>query len=300
MTTTPDAATPRTEQLAAPGATITYDVRGDLGAATSDRPVLVMFGSPMDASGFTTLAGHFTDRPVVTYDPRGVGRSRPEGAATETNPELHADDIRQVIEGLHAGPVDVFATSGGAVNALALVAAHPGLVRTLVAHEPPLAQFVPDRDVVLAVNQDFADTYQRAGSGPAMAKFIRFVMTEGPITSAYLDQPDPDPAMFGLPTEDDGSRDDPLLWQNNRTCVPYQPDLDALRSTPTRVVVAAGEESAREFTGRASTGLADALGLELTVFPSHHAGFLGGEFGQQGRPTEFAARLREELDRAGQ
>ena len=106
--------------------------------------------------------------------------------------------------------------------------------------------------------------------------------------------------MFGLSAEDDGSRDDPLLWQNNRTCVPYQPDLDALRSTSTRVVVAAGEESAQEFTGRASAGLANALGLELTVFPSHHAGFVGGQSGQQGRPEEFAARLHEVLDQPGQ
>jgi len=32
------------------------------------------------------------------------------------------------------------------------------------------------------------------------------------------------------------------------------------------------------------------------VFPSHHGGFLGGEFGQSGEPEAFAARLREVLD----
>jgi len=31
------------------------------------------------------------------------------------------------------------------------------------------------------------------------------------------------------------------------------------------------------------------------VFPSGHSGFLGGEFGQTGKPVEFAAKLREVL-----
>ena len=51
---------------------ITYDVRGDLASAASP---LFMFGSPMEASYFGTLAGLFTDRPVVTYDPRGTARN---------------------------------------------------------------------------------------------------------------------------------------------------------------------------------------------------------------------------------
>jgi hypothetical protein len=115
-------------------------------------------------------------------------------------------------------------------HSLALVAADPDLVLTLVAHEPPLAAFVSDREAVLAANRDIGETYQRSGTGPAMAKFLQLVMVEGPLPASYGDQPDPDPAMFGLPTDDDGSRDDPLLGQNIRTCVPYEPDLGRLRS----------------------------------------------------------------------
>ncbi len=286
----------QTHSLEAPGATIVYDVRGDLADATPERPVLVAVGSPMSADGFTTLASFFTDRPVVTYDPRGVARSHRTDDATESTPEQHADDIRRVVEATGAGPVDLFASSGGAVNSLALVAAHPGLVRTLVAHEPPLAAYLPDREQVLAANRDLGETYQRAGTGPAMAKFIRLVMTEGPLPETYGDQPDPDPAAFGLPTEDDGRRDDPLLAQNNRTCVPYEPDLAALRAAATRIVVAAGAESAQQLTGRAAAAFAETLGTGLTVFPSDHGGFLGGEFGQRGEPELFAARLHEVLD----
>lgn len=285
----------QTYTLNALGATITYDVRGDVGDATPERPLLMMVGSPMEASSFATLATYFTDRPVVTYDPRGVGRSGRVDQAAESTPGQHADDIRCVIEALGVGPVDLFASSGGAVNSLALVAAHPDLVRTVVAHEPPLAAFLPDRDEVLAANRDIGETYQRAGMGAAMAKFIRLVLIEGPLPASYADQRDPDPATFGLPTDDDGSRDNPLLEQNIATCVPYEPDVARLKAASTRIVVAAGEESAQQVTGRAAAGLAAALGTDLTVFPSHHAGFLGGESGQQGEPERFAARLHEVL-----
>jgi hypothetical protein len=31
------------------------------------------------------------------------------------------------------------------------------------------------------------------------------------------------------------------------------------------------------------------------IFPSHHGGFLGGEYGQTGAPDAFAAKLRQVL-----
>jgi hypothetical protein len=141
-------------------------------------------------------------------------------------------------------------------------------------------------------------TYQRAGSGPAMAKFIAFVMFRGPVGADYLEQPAPDPAMFGMSSDDDGKRDDALMTNLRGGCN-YPLDYDAVRAAPTRVVLAAGEESGGptegEFAGRAAYGVAAALGTEVAVFPSGHAGFLGGEYGQTGRPDEFAARLREVL-----
>ena len=75
----------------------------------------------------------------------------------------------------------------------------------------------------------------------------------------------------------------------------YRPDVAALTGASTRVVVAGGVESKNTLTWRTSVALADALNLELTVFPSNHGGFLGGEFGQAGQPEAFAERLREVL-----
>ncbi len=283
---------PTTHTLNAPGAVLTYDVRSN---SSSTMPVLFLIGSPMGAAGFGTLAGHFSDRTVVTYDPRGVERSRKADDTTESTPDQHADDLHRVISDLSAGPVDLFASSGGAVNALALIAHHPEHVRILVAHEPPTAQVLPDREPALAAAKDVNETYKRRGFGPAMAKFIALVGHKGEIPADYVDQPAPDPAMFGLPTEDDGSRTDPLLAQNMVSCTHYQPDFDALRAASTRIVLAAGAESEGEMAHRGAEAVAERLGTTPVAFPSGHGGFLGGEYGQRGEPDAFAATLREVL-----
>src|SRR4051812_43542721 len=161
-----------THTFEAPGAVLTYDVRP---GSDADKTPLVMVASPMAAAGFTTLAGHFTDRTVVTYDPRQSERSRLTTAADPT-PETHADDIHRVVQvAVGPGPVDVLASSGGAVNMLAFVAAHPDVVRTLVAHEPPLLSILPDREQALAAIHDVRDTYERDGLGSGMAKFLGLI-----------------------------------------------------------------------------------------------------------------------------
>lgn len=284
------ASTSRT--LDVPGAVLTYDIRPN---DTTTDPVPLIIGSPMGASGFGTLAGHFADRTVVTYDPRGSERSRRTDGAVESTPEEHAEDLHRLIAALDAGPVDLFASSGGAVNALALVARHPEQVRTLVAHEPPVWQVLPDREAGLAAAVDIHETYLRSGSGPAMAKFIALVSFEGPLPADYAGRPAPDPAMFGLPTDDDGTRTDPLLGQNMISCSHFQPDFGALRAGSTRIVLAIGAESSQVMTGRATKAVAERLGTTPVVFPGGHAGFLGGEYGQTGEPDAFATRLRDVL-----
>ncbi len=281
---------PVSHTLDVPGAVLTYDVRGDL----ADQPVLLMIGSPMGASGFPTLASQFADRTVVTYDPRGVERST-RSETGELSPDDHAADLAALIENLDAGPVELFASSGGAVNALALMAQRPELVKTLVAHEPPLAGIVPDSEAALKACEDIYQTYQRDGMGAGMAKFIAIVGYEGEIPADYTEQPAPDPAMFGLPAEDDGSRDDALIAQNLRGCTSYQPDFDALGKVSDRIVVGVGEESANQLAARGGKAVAERLGLTPVVFPSNHGGFLGNEYGMPGKPEEFAVTLREVL-----
>ena len=280
-----------------PGATLVYDVHGEPAAGVVP---LVLAGSPMGAAGFTTLASHFPDRVVVTLDPRNTGRSRRDDPTERVTTQQHAEDLHAVVADLGGGPVDFFGSSGGALNGLALVVRHPDDVRLLVAHEPPAASLLPDRDAIAAVTRDMVATYDAQGTGPAMAKFIALVMHRGLVTPAYLDQPAPDPAMFGLPTEDDGSRDDPLMANMRGGGVEADLDVEAVRAAPTHVVVAVGEESATsttegELAGRAAYAVAELLGVDPVVFPGGHNGFLGGEFGQTGKPEEFATRLRDVL-----
>jgi pimeloyl-ACP methyl ester carboxylesterase len=281
-----------THTLAVPGATLTYDIRRN--HATTE-PVLLLIGSPMGAAGFGTLAQHFTDRTVVTYDPRGSERSSKTDPASPVTPEIHADDLHRLIQAIGGGPLDLFASSGGAVNALALMSRHPQDARTLVAHEPPLAAVLPDREHAMAATRAVQDTYQRSGFGAGMAHFIAIASHKGPFTAEIAAQPAPDPAMFGLPATDDGSRTDPLLGQNMLTCTHYEPDFDTLGSASTRIVLAAGEESESEMANRGAIAVAERLGTKPVPFPSDHGGFLGGEYGQTGQPEAFAAKLREVL-----
>jgi pimeloyl-ACP methyl ester carboxylesterase len=283
-----------THTLNTPECDIAYDVHGPLPTVDGSAP-LFMVGQPMTAGGFGTLASFFPDRTVVTYDPRGLGRSTRNDGRVDNSPEVQARDLHAVIEALGAGPVEMFASSGGAVTALALVAAYPDDVSTLVAHEPPLIPVLGDAVAAERARAAVRDAYNAGGRGAGMAAFIAMTSWPGEFTDAYFACPAPDPAAFGMTCEDDGSRDDPLLSERSWAITSYRPDVDALAEAPTRVVIAVGEESGRAFTGRTSHGTADLLGQRATVFPSHHGGFLGPESGYAGQPAAFATRLREVL-----
>ena len=284
---------PNTRTIQGDGATLTYDVRPGTG---TDLP-LFLIGSPMGAAGFASLASHFPDRTLITYDPRGAERSTKDDPTTPSTPEQHADDLHRII-GEVGGPVDLFASSGGAVNALALVTKHPEDVRTLVAHEPPLATVLPDGENAKAVVRALSDTYQRSGFGAGMAHFMAVTSHRGPFPDDFASQPPPDPSAFGMPTEDDGNRTDVLLAQSIIGTTHYEPDFDALQGASTRIVMAAGSESEGEMANRGGHAVAERLGQQPVIFPSHHGGFLGGEYGWGGEPEDFAAKLREVLEGA--
>ena len=269
-------------------AAITYDVHGEGG-----RP-LMMIGQPMDASGFTALRAQFPDRTVITYDPRGLGRSTRSDGSTENRPEIQAADVHAVIEAV-GGPVDLFASSGGAVTALELVATYPDDVVTLVAHEPPIIDVLPDAEAARRARDGFIEAYLANGHGAGMAQFIVMSSWQGEYTDEYFALPPADPAQFGMPAEDDGTRDNPLLSRDSLAITDYQVKVDALAAAPTRIVIAVGEETGNAFTARTAVHTAKLLGQEAAVFPSHHGGFMGGEFGYAGKPEEFGVKLREVL-----
>jgi pimeloyl-ACP methyl ester carboxylesterase len=284
----------QTHTLETEAAAIVYDVAGPVPTA-GGRPPLFMIGQPMDASGFRALASHFPDRTVITYDPRGLGRSTRNDGRVDNDPTIQARDLHAIIESLGAGPVDMFASSGGAVTSLALVIAHADDVATLVAHEPPLPSVLPDADAAARAMSRFHDAYESTGFSTGMATFIDVTSWHGEFTDDFFARPLPDPAQFGMPSGDDGTRDDVLLSHRSDAVTDYRPNIEALRAARTRIVMGVGEESAGTFAARAGVAMAERLGQEPVVFPSHHGGFTGGDSPFAGKPEEFAGKLREVL-----
>jgi hypothetical protein len=176
------------------------------------------------------------------------------------------------------------------------VTAYPDDVVTLVAHEPPMIPVIADAAAADRALAAVRAEYQASGSNAGMAAFIAMTSWEGEFTDEYFAQPAADPALFGMPTDDDGSRDDPLLSERSDAVSSYLPDIEALVAAPTRVVIGVGQETGNRFTGRTSVATAALLGEPVTVFPSHHGGFLGGEHGYPGEPEAFARKLRDVLD----
>ena len=227
----------------------------------------------------------------------GEGRSTADDPSQPITAEVQAEDVHAVIEAIGGGPVDMFASSGGAIVSLALVAKYPDDVRTLIAHEPPFASLVADREQALAANRAVYDAYMAGGFGAGMGKFMQIVMHGGEFTPDVVAAPGLDPAMFGFPAgADDGVRTDLMLAHNVKYLTSFEPDFEALRRAPTRIVLAVGEDSNGNLAQRGGEAAAERLGQEAITFPGDHGGFMGGEYGQPpGKPVEFAAKLREVL-----
>lgn len=282
-----------TRTLALTDAEIVHHVRGPLPPADGS-PVLLMIGQPMTSDGFAELAALLPERTVVTYDPRGLGASTRSDGRTDNTPRTQAEDLHALIGEL-GGPVEIFASSGGAITGLALVAAHPEDVSTLVAHEPPLTRILPDAEGAARAEAAVTEAYQQRGFGAGMAAFLAMVSWQGEFTEDFASRPLPDPIRFGLPDTDDGTRGDPLLSGSSAEITRYVPDVEALIGGPTRVVVAVGEESTGTLTGRTAQATAELLGRSAVIFPSDHGGFHTLVPGSPGQPEAFAARLREVL-----
>ncbi len=120
------------------GARIHYEVAGR-------GPVLLVAQSGEgDAGRSVDLVGRLVDRfTVVTYDRRGLSRSRPDDPAAPVTVRQHADDAAAVLRQVTGEPAVMLGLSLGAAIGLHLLAAHPGTVGTLIAHEPIALRFLP-------------------------------------------------------------------------------------------------------------------------------------------------------------
>ena len=265
---------PTTAQiLDVPGARLYYERRGA-------GPLLLLIGSPMDSTGFAALADALADEyTVVTYDPRGIGDSSRDDTGDVT-PEQQAKDVHHLVSALGGGPADVFGSSGGAVVGLALVTAYPGQVRTLVAHEPPVIDLLPDSTQLRAEMQDIYDTYRTDGADKAMQKFLAHAGLM-PAAGQQADAPhwQPSPQQIARMR----ASTDHFLAHLIRPTTDYRPDIAALRAAPVRIVVAAGATSKGQLPNRTAVALASQLGTPVAEFPGDHGGFLAApeQFGRE-------------------
>jgi pimeloyl-ACP methyl ester carboxylesterase len=248
-----------------------------------------MIGSPMDSTGFAPLAAALAGRyTVVTYDPRGIGNSSRDDTAADVTPEDQAGDVSRLLAALGGGPAHVFGSSGGAVVGLALITAHPGSVRTLVAHEPPVLTLLPDSGQVTAQIDDIYGTYRADGPDKAMAKFMAHAGLGGgqQEEDAPRWEPSPEQAARMRATTDH------FLAHLLRPTTRFRPDIGALLAAPARIVVGVGTTSRGQLAYRAALALAARLGAEAVGFPGDHGGFLAG-------PERFGQVLDRVLSEAG-
>ncbi len=272
----------RVETLNVPGACLYYEVRG------AGPTLLMICGGPTDTTVYAGVADRLADRyTVVTYDPRGNSRSRVDAPEDDQSIALDADDAERLLAAIGGAPAYVFGNSNGAMVGLDMVVRDPGQVRTLVAHEPPALELLPDREHNRAQAQDVYHTYRRAGAGAAMAKFMAFGGFEG--------GPEPAPGPPSEPSSEDlasmartGRNIDVWLGQRFRSIASYAPDVTGLRAAPSRIVVAVGEASQGQLAHKGGLELAKRLGTDAVIFPGDHGGF-------SAQPVAFAETLHAVL-----
>jgi pimeloyl-ACP methyl ester carboxylesterase len=267
------------ETLKVPGASLYYKVRGA-------GPVLLMMpGGPADATAFRRIAGelapHYT---VVTYDPRGLSRSKLESPLDEERIiEVFADDVHRLLAAVTHEKADIFASSGGAVIALELAARHPEQLNTVVSHEPPSPVLQPDPTRVRAVMEEITATYRTAGIGPAVQIFSDMTRSGPPPAP----ESEPTPEMLEDMARMQGNMDlffGPYVLAIAR----YEPDFAALKSASCRIVAGVGDESRGEMAHDGGLALAERMGTQAVVFPGDHGGF-------DSHAAEFATTLRDVL-----
>lgn len=273
------------EMLDVPGASLYYEVRGS-------GPVLLMMpGGPADATTFrlveNDLAKRFT---VVTYDPRTYSHSvLKEPVEDSQMVQVFADDVHRLLQKVAGDQKScIFASSGGATIALDLIARHPEQLDTVVCHEPPSPSLLPNKAEARAAFDDVCETCEKEGLFPAMQKFMVLVGVQGGPPQADHE-----------PTPEEKEQQALMMGNMNyffgryiRNIGRYEPDLDAIAKAPCRVIGAVGEES-DETTQLACAGgkrVAQIAGTEPVVFPGDHGGF-------NGKPSEFAAKLIEVLEK---
>jgi pimeloyl-ACP methyl ester carboxylesterase len=260
------------DMLEVDGARLHYEVRG------SGPALLLIPGSNGDAGFYAALADLLADRyTVISYDRRGFSRSPVQRDSRAGWAEAHTEDANRLIETVAGGPAHVFGSSAGAVIGLALISRHPRQVTRLVAHEPPLAELLPDAVRWRTFFAEVSATYEAQGVEPAMRMFMTGIGLDTAGRPPHID-----PELIGRMPGNVHT----ILTEEVPNAPRYHPDLAALDAQHTRITLAGGRDSRAHFPYQPAAALAARWHQKVIDFPGDHTGYWS-------RPTEFAAALAD-------
>ncbi|MER6381398.1 alpha/beta hydrolase [Streptomyces sp. NPDC001250] len=250
--------------LAVPGARLYFEVRGT-------GPLLLLIpGGASDAEVFRDLADELAAcHRVVTYDPRGISRSRLDGPPPEPWLDIQTDDAARLLDHLarNGETLQVFGSCAGGLIALELMVRDPERVRLAVVHEPPAVGLLPDAARHAAFFDEVYTTFCREGVPAALDGFrALFGGRPAPKLREAADNSEFFLSHVMLPSS---------------RCVP---DLTALAAVADRIVMAGGRESRTYDVHQPAAFLAQQLGRELVEFPGGHVGYAK-------HPATFARQL---------
>lgn len=269
-------ATESAGRMAASGATLYYKARG------SGPFLLMLQGGDGDADATDMLTDHLVEYyTVLSYDRRGLSRSRINDPAPVMDLSTHSEDASKLLEAVTSESVFVFGTSLGALLGLDLISQHPGQVRLLVAHEPPATELLsePERDEARQGQEEVEDIYRREGIIAAMRRFVALAGINTDDREPEVDVPQPKPERIAN-LEFFLAHDAPAVRL-------YRLNLIALHAGAKHIVPAAGQNSTT-FPSHCARALALELHRPLVEFPSDHSGFML-------HPKAFAAQLHKVL-----
>lgn len=251
------------ETLQVPGATLHYNVRG------SGPALLCIPGGPADGNAFTRFATELApNHTVITYDPRGLSSSAIEGTPGEDLIGQLADDAHRLINAVTSEPAHVFASSGGSMVAMELLQRHPGQIRGLIMHEPPMTSLLPDQEAEARRTAAMDEAYRTGGAFAAIAVFLEGTGLGDPAGQPEEPSPEMREHMAAMKPNLD------FFFQHLMHATgDYRPDYDRLRELTDRITIAVGEDSGDQLAHRAAVALADRLGLTPVPYPGHHGGF---------------------------
>ncbi len=263
--------------LVVPGARLHHTVTG------SGPVLLCVPGGAADSGMFAAIAvplsEHYT---VITYDPRGISRSTLDDPGEDQRIEVHTDDALRLLDSVGTEPALLFASSGGCMQAFDLVARHPGRVRALVAHEPPLMTLLDGRPDIDP--DELLHIYREHGIDAAIGKFMADAGFQAPDEPQGGFPPEMAQAMRQMRKNFEF-----FIVHLMKAIGEFTPDYEALRASATRIVVAVGETSAGQPAHEAAVLAAGKLGVKPAYFPGDHGGFAA-------EADAFAPLLRQALD----